>query len=108
MKNPGTGDALGVFIKATPIVDDNRWLQDGITAWIASPLIISTIVMLLLYSLGLDAKLGTVPFVQILTFMAIGSGAMVSTTAYRAQTLITLMDGISGIVLVSILELILL
>jgi GntP family gluconate:H+ symporter len=90
----------------------------------ASLVITSTIVMPLLPSLGLDAMMGTVPIGQMLTVMAIGCGAMVVshvndsyfwvvsqfskmnlTTAYRAQTLATLVQGITGIIVVSILGL---
>ncbi|GEC91963.1 hypothetical protein BBR01nite_42940 [Brevibacillus brevis] len=89
LENSGAGNAMGAVIKAAPIVD--------------------------------------MPFVQILTFMAIGSGAMIVslvnvfyfwivshfskssfTTAYRAETLAILVDGIAGIVMVFILEFILL
>lgn len=88
----------------------------------ASLVITSTIMMPLLPSLGLDAMLGTVPIGQMLTVMAIGCGAMVVShvndsyfwvvtqfskmslpTAYRAQTLATLVQGLVGIVVVSIL-----
>jgi len=91
----------------------------------ASLVITSTIMMPLLPSLGLDAMMGTVPIGQMLTVMAIGAGAMVVshvndsyfwvvtqfsgmplTTAYRAQTLATLVQGIVGIVVVAILGLI--
>ncbi|WP_309142219.1 GntP family permease [Brevibacillus sp. MS2.2] len=146
----GAGGALGAIIKATPIADYVKSLLDGNAAMVgvgglivifliaaviktaqgsstASLVITSTIVMPLLPSLGLDAMLGTVPIGQILTVMAIGSGAMVVshvndsyfwvvsqfskmslTTAYRAQTLATLVEGITGIVVVAILALILL
>lgn len=90
-----------------------------------SLVITSTIMMPLLPSLGLDAMMGTVPIGQMLTVMAIGCGAMVVshvndsyfwvvsqfsgmnlTTAYRAQTLATLVQGIVGIIFVCILGLI--
>lgn len=146
----GAGGALGAVIKATPIADYVKSLLDGNTALVgvgglivifliaaviktaqgsstASLVITSTLVMPLLPSLGLDAMMGTVPIGQILTVMAIGSGAMVVshvndsyfwvvsqfskmslTTAYRAQTLATLVEGVTGIVVVAILALILL
>ncbi|MDA5109271.1 GntP family permease [Brevibacillus thermoruber] len=88
----------------------------------ASMVITSTIMFPLLPSLGLDAMMGTVPIGQMLTVMAIGCGAMVVShvndsyfwvvtqfskmslpTAYRAQTLATLVQGLVGIVVVSIL-----
>ncbi|HEU4964682.1 MAG TPA: GntP family permease [Bacilli bacterium] len=93
----------------------------------AALVITSTLMMPLLPSLGLDAMMGSVPIGQILTVMAIGAGAMVVshvndsyfwvvtqfsgmklTTAYKAQTLATLVQGIVGIVTVVILGLILL
>ena len=146
----GAGGALGAVIKATPIADYVKSLLDGNVAFVGvaglivifliaaalktaqgssttSLVITSTIVMPLLPSLGLDAMLGTVPIGQILTVMAIGSGAMVVshvndsyfwvvsqfskmslTTAYRAQTLATLVEGITGIIVVCILALFLL
>jgi gluconate:H+ symporter, GntP family len=91
----------------------------------ASMVITSTIMMPLLPSLGLDAMMGTVPIGQMLTVMAIGCGAMVVShvndsyfwvvtqfskmslsTAYRAQTMATLVQGLVGIVVVSILGII--
>lgn len=91
----------------------------------ASMVITSTIMFPLLPSLGLDAMMGTVPIGQMLTVMAIGCGAMVVShvndsyfwvvtqfskmslsTAYRAQTMATLVQGLVGIVVVSILGII--
>ncbi|MDT3417238.1 GntP family gluconate:H+ symporter [Brevibacillus aydinogluensis] len=91
----------------------------------ASLVITSTIMLPLLPSLGLDAMMGTVPIGQMLTVMAIGCGAMVVShvndsyfwvvtqfskmslsTAYRAQTMATLVQGLVGIVVVSILGII--
>ncbi|MFC3343169.1 GntP family permease [Paenibacillus abyssi] len=84
--------------------------------------ITSTIMMPMLPSLGLDAMAGTVPIGQMLTVMAIGCGAMVVShvndsyfwvvsqfsgmslkTAYRAQTMATLVQGLVGIIVVAII-----
>ncbi|GGE27875.1 gluconate transporter [Pullulanibacillus camelliae] len=88
----------------------------------AALIITSTIVMPLLPSLGLDAMIGNIPIGQVLAVMAIGSGAMVVshvndsyfwvvtqfsnmklTTAYRAQTVATLIQGLVGIIITFIL-----
>ena len=93
----------------------------------AALIITSTIVMPLLPSLGLDTMIGNIPIGQVLAVMAIGSGAMVVshvndsyfwvvsqfsgmklTTAYRAQTVATLIQGIVGILITFILGLLLL
>lgn len=113
----GVGGLIVIFLIAAVI----KTAQGSSTA---SLVITSTIVMPLLPSLGLDAMMGTVPIGQMLTVMAIGCGAMVVshvndsyfwvvsqfskmnlTTAYRAQTLATLVQGITGIIVVSILGL---
>lgn len=116
----GVGGLIVIFLIAAVI----KTAQGSSTA---SLVITSTIAMPLLPSLGLDAMMGTVPIGQMLTVMAIGCGAMVVshvndsyfwvvtqfskmslTTAYRAQTLATLVQGITGIIVVAILGLILL
>lgn len=146
----GAGGALGSVIKATPIADyvksfvseNSPFVGAGALIFIfiiaallktaqgsstTSLVITSTIVMPLLPSFGLDAMIGSIPVGQVLTVMAIGSGAMVVshvndsyfwvvsqfsgmnvTTAYRAQTMATLIQGIAGIILVAALGLILL
>ncbi|HEU5139980.1 MAG TPA: GntP family permease [Bacillales bacterium] len=87
----------------------------------------STIAMPLMSILGLDVMMGNIPIGQVLAVMAIGSGAMVVshvndsyfwvvsqfsgmsvTTAYRAQTMATLVQGITGIVVTFLLGLLLL
>ncbi|MBH5319746.1 GntP family permease [Paenibacillus sp. GSMTC-2017] len=141
----GAGGALGAVIKATPIADyvkslvaDNAAMV-GVGALIlafiiaavlktaqgsstAALIITSTIMMPLMPSLGLMEMMGTIPLGQILTVMAIGSGAMAVShvndsyfwvvsqfsgmnlkTAYKAQTMATLVQGITGIVVVCIL-----
>lgn len=91
----------------------------------AALVITSTIAMPLLPSLGLTHMTGSVPMGQILAVMAIGSGAMVVshvndsyfwvvsqfsgmkvTTAYRAQTVATLIQGIVGILVTVIIGMI--
>ena len=91
----------------------------------AALIITSTIVMPLLPALGLDTVIGNIPIGQVLAVMAIGSGAMVVshvndsyfwvvtqfsgmklTTAYKAQTVATLIQGIVGILVTFILGLI--
>ncbi|MFD0590401.1 GntP family permease [Paenibacillus sp. GCM10027627] len=141
----GAGGALGAVIKATPIADYVKSLVEGNTALVgvgalvlafviaavlktaqgsstAALIITSTIMMPLMPSLGLMETMGTVPIGQILTVMAIGSGAMAVShvndsyfwvvsqfsgmnlkTAYRAQTMATLVQGLTGIVVVAIL-----
>jgi GntP family gluconate:H+ symporter len=82
----------------------------------AALVITSTIAAPLLPALGLDGELGAVPIGQVLAVMAIGAGAMVVshvndsyfwvvsqfsgmavTTAYRAHTAATLVQGLTGI-----------
>lgn len=146
----GAGGALGAAIKATPIAEYVKSLVSGDSSLVGagallfifviaallktaqgssttSLVVTSTIVMPLLPSLGLDAMIGSIPVGQVLTVMAIGSGAMVVshvndsyfwvvsqfsgmnlTTAYRAQTIATLIQGITGIIIVALLGLILL
>lgn len=91
----------------------------------AALIITSTIAMPLMPSLGLMTMVGSIPMGQVLAVMAIGSGAMVVshvndsyfwvvsqfsgmsvTTAYRAQTVATLIQGIVGIIITVILGLI--
>ncbi|HET7580721.1 MAG TPA: GntP family permease [Bacillales bacterium] len=91
----------------------------------AALVITSTIAMPLLPILGLDVSMGNIPIGQVLAVMAIGSGAMVVshvndsyfwvvsqfsgmnvTTAYRAQTMATLVQGIVGIIVTFLLGLI--
>lgn len=91
----------------------------------AALIITSTIVMPLLPALGLDTVIGNIPIGQVLAVMAIGSGAMVVshvndsyfwvvtqfsgmnlTTAYKGQTVATLIQGIVGILVTFILGLI--
>lgn len=116
----GVGGLIVIFLIAAVL----KTAQGSSTT---SMVVTSTIVLPILPSLGLDAMLGTVPIGQMLTVMAIGCGAMVVshvndsyfwvvsqfskmslTTAYRAQTLATLVQGITGIIVVSILALFLL
>lgn len=116
----GVGALLLVFLIAALL----KTAQGSSTAALV---ITSTIVFPLIPSLGLDATLGSVPIGQILTVMAIGAGAMVVshvndsyfwvvsqfsgmklTTAYRAQTLATLAQGVTGIIIIMLLGLFLL
>ncbi len=88
----------------------------------AALVITSTIAAPLLPALGLDGNLGAIPIGQVLAVMAIGAGAMVVshvndsyfwvvsqfsgmtvTTAYRAHTAATLVQGVSGIAVVLVL-----
>jgi len=116
----GAGALLILFIIAALL----KTAQGSTTAAL---IITSTIVMPLLPSLGLDTMIGNIPIGQVLAVMAIGSGAMVVshvndsyfwvvsqfsgmklTTAYRAQTVATLIQGIVGILITFILGLLLL
>lgn len=91
----------------------------------AALIITSTIAMPLLPALGLNEFVGNIPIGQVLAVLAIGSGAMVVshvndsyfwvvsqfsgmniTTAYRAQTMATLLQGITGILVTFLLGLI--
>lgn len=91
----------------------------------AALIITSTIAMPLLPILGLTGMLGGIPIGQVLAVMAIGAGAMVVshvndsyfwvvtqfsgmnlTTAYRAQTVATLIQGVVAIIVTFILGLI--
>ena len=93
----------------------------------ASLVITSTIAAPLLPALGLDVQTGGIPVGQVLAVMAIGAGAMVVshvndsyfwvvsqfsgmsvTTAYRAQTAATLVQGLTGIAVTAVLGLALL
>jgi gluconate:H+ symporter, GntP family len=93
----------------------------------AALVITSTIAAPLLPALGLDGELGVVPIGQVLAVMAIGAGAMVVshvndsyfwvvsqfsgmsvTTAYRAHTAATLIQGVTGIAVTALLGLVLL
>lgn len=93
----------------------------------AALVITSTIAAPLLPALGLDGELGAVPIGQVLAVMAIGAGSMVVshvndsyfwvvsqfsgmsvTTAYRAQTAATLVQGVTGIAVTAVLGLVLL
>nr|WP_085524730.1 GntP family permease [Tuberibacillus sp. Marseille-P3662] len=85
----------------------------------------STIAMPLLSILDLDVMMGNIPIGQVLAVLAIGSGAMVVShvndsyfwvvsqftgmdvmTAYRAHTMATLVQGLTGIVITFLLGLI--
>lgn len=113
----GAGALLLVFIIAALL----KTAQGSSTA---SLVITSTLVMPMIPSLGLDTMMGSVPIGQMLTVMAIGCGAMVVShvndsyfwvvsqfsgmnlnTAYRAQTMATLVQGLVGIVVVVIMGL---
>lgn len=91
----------------------------------AAMIITSTIALPLLPILGLDVTMGNIPIGPVLAVMAIGSGAMVVshvndsyfwvvsqfsgmdlTTAYRAQTMATLVQGVVGIIVTFLLGLI--
>lgn len=91
----------------------------------AALVITSTIAMPLLPILGLKVMAGNIPIGQVLAVLAIGSGAMVVshvndsyfwvvsqfsgmklTTAYKAQTMATLIQGLVGIIVTFILGLI--
>ncbi|CAM4295675.1 GntP family permease [Paenibacillus alkaliterrae] len=110
---------VGALILAFIIAAVLKTAQGSSTA---SLVITSTIMMPLLPSLGLTEMMGTVPIGQMLTVMAIGCGAMVVShvndsyfwvvtqfsgmklnTAYRAQTMATLVQGVVGIIVVAIL-----
>lgn len=146
----GAGGALGAVIKATPIADYVKTLVEGNTAFVgvgalllafiiaavlktaqgsstAALVITSTIMYPLMPSLGLMEMMGSVPIGQMLTVMAIGSGAMVVShvndsyfwvvtqfsglklnDAYKAQTMATLVQGLTGIVVVCVIGAILL
>ena len=88
----------------------------------AALVITSTIAAPLLPALGLDRELGAVPIGQVLAVMAIGAGSMVVshvndsyfwvvsqfsgmtvTTAYRAHTAATLVQGTTGIAVTAVL-----
>lgn len=91
----------------------------------AALVITSTIAFPLLPVLGLDTMLGNIPIGSVLAVLAIGSGSMVVshvndsyfwvvsqfsgmsvTTAYRAQTMATLIQGVTGIIVTFVLGLI--
>lgn len=91
----------------------------------AALIITSSIAAPLLPALGLAGELGPVPIGQVLAVMAIGSGAMVVshvndsyfwvvsqfsgmsvTTAYRAQSAATLVQGVTGIGVTAVLGLV--
>ncbi|MFI0348866.1 GntP family permease [Actinomadura sp. 9N407] len=92
----------------------------------AAMIITSTLAQPLLPALGLDTMLGEIPIGQVLAVMAIGAGAMVVShvndsyfwvvtqfsgmsvsTAYRAQTAATLVQGVSAMTFVLVLGVIL-
>lgn len=116
----GVGALILIFIIAALL----KTAQGSSTA---SLVITSALIAPIIPTLGLDAMMGSIPIGLLLTVMAIGSGSMVVshvndsyfwvvsqfsgmnlTTAYRAQTMATLVQGIVGIIVVAILGLFLL
>jgi len=111
----GVGALLLAFVIAAIL----KTAQGSTTAAL---IITSTIMFPLMPSLGLMEMMGSVPIGQILTVMAIGAGSMAVShvndsyfwvvsqfsgmnlkTAYKAQTMATLVQGITGIIVVCIL-----
>ncbi|WP_420818544.1 GntP family permease [Paenibacillus paeoniae] len=111
----GVGALLLAFVIAAIL----KTAQGSTTAAL---IITSTIMYPLMPSLGLMEMMGSVPIGQILTVMAIGAGSMAVShvndsyfwvvsqfsgmnlkTAYKAQTMATLVQGITGIIVVCIL-----